>query len=215
VSEAIFANRLMPLSSIDSVNGFGKNRADLAYSQSHLSLLFLIDQYGIDVVNEILASAKKTGSFWLGVNAVLSITPREFEQLARSYITTRYRLVFLIADYPAFWVGIVFLFLVASLVAVIRKRKGMDRMESDENAGDGREASDGLQAPPQSTAAAAASREKEVSGAPLADGFEDEDEEYGEFDEDDDDYILGDGIELEDEEDDEDFRPPEKDDRKT
>jgi len=194
VSEAIFANRLMALSSIDSVNSFGRNRADLAYCQSHLSLLFLIDQYGIDVVAEILSSAKKTGSFWQGVNAVLSITPQEFETLVQSSITTRYRLVFLIADYPAFWVGIVFLFLVASLVTVIRKRKALDSMERQE------QADDALESSPKHSA--------EIPGNGSEDEWLDEDE-YDDEDE----YMLRDGIELEDDDEDDDLRPPEEPDK--
>jgi hypothetical protein len=187
VSKAIFSSRLMPLSSIDSVNSFGRNRADLAYCQSHLSVLFLIDQYGIDVLSEILVSAKKTGNFWQAVNSVLSITPLEFEQLAQSYITTRYRLVFLIADYPAFWVIIVFLFLIAFGVTMVRKRRKLDSMEQEEQQA----------APP-------------LQAEELPDNEQDEDG----IDEDDDDYVLGDGVELEDDDDDEDGEsPPEEEKR--
>jgi Peptidase MA superfamily len=212
VSKAIFSGRLQPLSSIDSVNAFGRNRADLAYCQSHLSVLFLIDQYGIEVLSQILASARKTGSFWQGVNAVLSITPQEFEQAVRAYITSRYRLVFLIADYPTFWVVIVLLFLAASVVAIVRKRRKLDLMERLEQ-----QDATGGQAPgkPGDTGV---SEPKHFSPAPRG-PFADEkpgDGNFGpEVGDDDDDYVLGDGIELEDddEDDDADDWPPEKNDR--
>lgn len=208
VSRAIFTNSLLPLLSIDSVNGFGRSRADLAYCQSHLSVLFLIDQYSIGVLCEILVSARKTSGFWQGVNAVLSITPQEFEQAARAYVTTRYKLVFLISDYPAFWVAIVFLFLVASGVAIVRKRRKLGSMERAEQ----EEAESGLRrgdapapAPPHAEADAEMPAGGDKSGNNVGGGGNYDEYEDVEFDEDDDDGILGDGIELEDDDDD---QPP-------
>jgi hypothetical protein len=215
VSRAIFSGRLQPLSSIDSVNAFGRNRADLAYCQSHLSVLFLIDQYGMDVLREILVSARKTGSFWQGMNAVLSITPQEFDQAVRAYITSRYRLVFLFADYPTFWVAIVLLFLVASAVAIVRKRRKLRLMERLEQQG----AATG-QAPgePDDPGVGELKHFSPAHPEPFA-NKKPADETFGpdvgdnewdgdDYDEDDDDYVLGDGIELEDDDEDEDFRRP-------
>jgi hypothetical protein len=197
VSKAIFTNSLMPLSSIDSVNGFGRTRADLAYCQAHLAVLLLIDQYGMDVIPEILVSARKTGSFWKGVNAVLSLTPSEFEGLARKDVSSRYQLVFVFADYYAFWVGIVFLFLIAFCVAIVRKQRKMRQMELDEKLID--EPAESAFPPPPP--AATVERGASIDMRGIDDVFDDE--EYEDEDEDDDDYVLGDGIELEDEEDDE------------
>lgn len=206
VSRAIFTNSLLPLSSIDSVNGFGRNRADLAYSQGHLAVLFLIDQYGLGVLSEVLISARKTGAFWKGMDAVLSITPQEFEQAARSYITARYKLVFLFADYPTFWVAIVFLFLVASGVAIVRKRRKLGLMEraeqQDTASGSGSGDTDDAPAA-QSSPLPPQDRERQSEGFVDDDDWDENDE-----DGDDDDYVLGDDIELED--DDEDDWPPEE-----
>jgi hypothetical protein len=218
VSKAIFTNSLMPLSSIDSVNGFGRNRADLAYCQSHLSVLFLIDHYGMGVLSDVLIAARKTGSFWNGIYGALSITPVELEQLARASITSRYRFVFLLADYPAFWVAIVFLFLTASFVAVIRKRKSLDLMEraerQDDNHGD---MLDDVDTSPSEPGPGPIDRTRQAEpvvpgqnpGNDADDGWDDD-----EYDEDDDDYILGDGIELEDDEDEDGAPTDENDGRK-
>jgi Peptidase MA superfamily len=192
VSRAIFTNSLLALSSIDSVNAFGRNRADLAYSQSHLAVLFLIDQYGLDVLSDVLISARKTGAFWKGIDAILSLTPQEFELAAREYVTARYKLVFLFADYPAFWVAIVLLFLVASGVAFVRKRKSLDAMERAEQLeadgpGPGETTDGGPIAP---TAPQPPTEQSEESR--LADDNESWDDDG------DDDYVLGDDIELED-----------------
>jgi|GEM_PF-689792 hypothetical protein len=212
VSKAIFTNSLMSLASIDSVNNFGRNRADLAYSQSHLAVLFLIEQYGIEVLSDILYSARKTGSFWQGVHAVLSLTPSEFELLARKDITSRYQLVFVFADYYAFWVVVVFLFLIAFGVTVVRKQKKMALMEREErDEAMGVPVAAAAVEPPRILPAAvapppAASSEPntqpdeqiDVRDETYAGGEEGDDEYYDDEDEDDD-YILADGVELEDE----------------
>jgi hypothetical protein len=221
VSRAIFTGSLLPLSSIDSVNGFGRGRADLAYCESHLSVLFLIDQYGMGVLAEILVHARKTGGFWQGVNAVLNITPQDFEQAMRAYVSTRYKLVFLIADYPAFWALIALLFLVASGVAIVRKRKSLDLMDRAERAEQEMAARDlgaediqkasGVLLPfPRQPPSAGNQTPAENSSDPYGE------DEYGDWEEedvDDDDYILGDGIEMEDDNEDGDLRPPEEEKR--
>ncbi len=132
ISKAIFTGSIVKLSSIDSVNYFGRNKADLAYSQSHAAVLFLIDNYGIEVLPELLNAARKTGSFWQGVYNVLSISPDEFEKLVRASLTSKYSLLFIFTDYYAFWIGIVGLFLIAVIVTVVRKKKQFQIMEQSE-----------------------------------------------------------------------------------
>ena len=132
VSKAIFTSSLMPLASIDSVNAFGRSRADLAYSQAHLSVLFLVDQYGIDVVPEILNAARGTKNFWTGLNATLGISPQEFDAMLMKYLTSKYQFVFVFADTYAYWVAIVALFIVGFIVTGARNRKRAKAMEEEE-----------------------------------------------------------------------------------
>jgi hypothetical protein len=211
VSAAIFTGSLMSLASIDSVNNFGRNRADLAYCQSHLAVLFLIDQYGIDIVPDLLIMARKTGSFWNGVHAVLSLMPPEFEGLYRKDISSRFQLAFVFADYYVFWVAIALLFLVAAGVAIVRKQKKLAQMAREEKEDDDAEQSLAPAEPLQAAPAFCAP----PPVPPFEPGdqpddqiymgeekYPEEDEEEEELeDEDDDDYILADGVELEDEED--------------
>jgi hypothetical protein len=214
VSAAIFTGSLMSLASIDSVNSFGRNRADLAYCQSHLAVLFLIDQFGMEVVPDLLIMARKTGSFWNGIHAALSLSPPEFEGFYRKDISSRYQLAFVFADYYVFWVAIALLFLVAAGVAIVRKQKKLAQMARDEKAEDD-EAEQALAPVELLQAAPAVSAPPPDSPADYGDQpdeqidmgeekYPDEDEEDEDYDEDDDDYILGDGVELEDEEDDDD-----------
>jgi len=132
ISKAVFFNRLMPLSSIDSVNNFSRARADLAYSESHIALLFLVDQYGMDIVSDCLIAARKKHDFWLGVYDVVGLTPREFEELSQKYIASKYKLLFVFTDTYAWWVCIVLLFIAGFIVTVRRNRKRLAAMEEKE-----------------------------------------------------------------------------------
>ena len=148
VSKAIFTSSLMPLASIDSVNTFGRNRADLAYSQAHLSVLFLVDQYGIEVLPEILNAARRTNNFWTGLNVALGISSQEFDAMLMKYLTSRYQFVFIFADTYAYWVAIVALFIVGFIMTGARNRKRAKAMEEEE-----KRESEKLAAPPENTAA--------------------------------------------------------------
>ena len=132
ISTAIFTSRLMPLASIDSVNGFGRGRADIAYSLSHLAVLYLTDNYGREALSEILKAARPTNNFWAGMYAVLGLTPGEFEQSVVKYITSRYSLVFLITDTYAWWLALALLFIAGYIVTRIRNRKRAEEMELQE-----------------------------------------------------------------------------------
>jgi hypothetical protein len=207
VSKAIFTGARMPFASIDSVNNFGRNRADLAYAKSHLAVLFLVDRYGIESIPDILSTAKRTGTFWEGMHNALALSPSDFDYLVNGDISSRYRFAFIFADYSAFWVAIAFLFLVAAGVALVRKRKKLDQMEREEKLEDERSvpAAEVLvpeKEPPElpgQTMFPSISSETMPDGGtnPDKEEYLDDDEYY---DEDDNDYILADGVELEDEE---------------
>jgi hypothetical protein len=132
VSKAIFLGRLMPLTAIDSVNGFKRNRADLAYSQSHLAALFLVEQYGMTVLSDILRGARKSKDFKAGMLDAIGLTMREFEEMVEKYIASRYRFVFFVTDSYMWWALIVLLFIVGFIATTIRNRKRAAAMEEEE-----------------------------------------------------------------------------------
>jgi hypothetical protein len=216
VSAAIFTGSLMSLASIDSVNSFGRNRADLAYCQSHLAVQFLIDQYVMEVLPELLIMARKTGSFWNGVHAALSLAPPELEGLYRKDISSRFQLAFVFADYYVFWVAIALLFLVAAGVAIVRKQKKLAQMAREEKFEDD-EAEQAIETaeppliaptvsvpPPNSPFDPGDEPDAQIDMGEEKFPEEDEEEDEEFDDEEDDDYILADGVELEDEEDEDD-----------
>jgi hypothetical protein len=100
LSKALFSGDLMPLSSIDSVNAFGRFRAELAYCQSRQTVVYLINTYGIEVSAEILNNVRKTGDFWRGVYETVQVSEIELNNFSRSFILAHYnRFVWLLDLY--------------------------------------------------------------------------------------------------------------------
>jgi hypothetical protein len=122
----------MPLTAIDSVNSFIRNRADLAYSQSHLAALFLVEQYGMTVLSDILRGARKSKDFKAGMLDAIGLTMREFEEMVEKYIASRYRFVFFVTDSYMWWALTALLFIVGFVATTIRNRKRAAAMEEEE-----------------------------------------------------------------------------------
>jgi hypothetical protein len=132
VSKAIFLGRLMPLASIDSVNSFKRGKADLAYSQSHLAALYLVDQYGMEVLPKILRAGRRSGNLYAGILEATGLNHREFEQAVVSYIASKYRLVFIVTDSYLWWGLIALLFIAGYIATKRRNRKRAAAMEEAE-----------------------------------------------------------------------------------
>jgi hypothetical protein len=127
LSEAIIRQNILPLAAIDSVNSFGKFRAELAYCQSRQALLSMIYTWGMEGVRGVIDRVRRGSGFWQAVDTVLAITPQEFEQHSRDDLAKRFNFMFFITDTYLVWLGIVILFLVAFVVTKIRnaRRAGM------------------------------------------------------------------------------------------
>ena len=132
VSKAIVTHSLLPLDAIDSVNLFPRVRADLAYAQSHLALAFLVKTYSMGSLVEILQATRSNGNIWAGIDTVIGLSQKEFETLYRSYLTERYRLVFLVADTYLFWLALALFAIVGILLSVLRRRTKLARMMREE-----------------------------------------------------------------------------------
>jgi hypothetical protein len=134
LSHAVLAGRLLPLSSIDSVNLLSPAGAALAYSQSHAAVLFLVDKYGIDVIGLIVEAAAETGHFDKGVMEALGLTPDELALLLANAIRQRYGLAFIFGDLAYVWLMVLAVAVVAFFAVRRRKRKRKAAMEREESA---------------------------------------------------------------------------------
>ncbi|MBN1131085.1 MAG: hypothetical protein JXA71_19000 [Chitinispirillaceae bacterium] len=132
LSRAVITRRLLPLDSIEKVNRFDAYGAALAYSQSHLAVLFIIESWGMDAIPELLAAVRKTGTFDSALTAVFGLTGGEFERLAHDFIADRYRYLFLIGDTWLYWLPAALLVVVGFVMVRIRNRKRQAQMERED-----------------------------------------------------------------------------------
>jgi hypothetical protein len=132
LSRAVFAHRLLPLDSIERVNRFDAYGAALAYSQSHLAVLFIIETWGMDALPELLTAVRKTGTFDAALMAVFGLTPQEFERLVNDAIASRYRYLFLIGDTWLYWLPGALLVVVGFIAVRLRNKKRQAQMEKEE-----------------------------------------------------------------------------------
>lgn len=132
LSRALFAGRLLPLDSIEMVNRFDAYGAALAYSQSHLTLLFIVDSWGMDAIPELLAAVRKTGTFDSAFTQVFGLTHDEFERLAASAIAERYRFLFFAEETWLYWLPGALLVIAGFIAIRLRNKKKLAQMEQEE-----------------------------------------------------------------------------------
>jgi hypothetical protein len=135
ISRALLTHRLLPLDSIERVNRFDAFGASLAYSQSHVTVLFMIETWGIDAIPELFAAIRSTGTFDAAFMTVFGLTLVEFERLVQSDINRRFRYLFLIGDTWLYWLPASCLVVVGFILIRIRNKKKLERMEQEERTG--------------------------------------------------------------------------------
>ena len=133
ISKALITKSLIELSDIDDVLEFHRGKAQLAYQQSYLAVVFLIDQYEMPVVKEILfqiSQGKNSNEAFL---EVIGIDLWDFEDEWIEYVQKKYRWNFLIDFDTYFWIFLVLLFILIFLFIKRRNRKTVQRWEYEES----------------------------------------------------------------------------------
>jgi cbb3-type cytochrome oxidase subunit 3 len=134
LSRALLTRRVLPLDSIDFVNRFDQWKARLGYSQSHAIVLFLIDNYGIDLIPELIKASRKTRRFEDACVQTFGLTTREIEDLFTKEMHKLYPLLMLASDFSLFWLLVLFLSVIAWIVIRTRKNIRRKEMELEESA---------------------------------------------------------------------------------
>jgi hypothetical protein len=145
LSRAIVLHTLVPLDSMEHLNRYSFARAQIAYSQAHFAVQFLLTTYGYDLIPELLAASRKYRRFDAACRSVFGLSEKELDVLLKKEMTRRYRLIFILTDYAFLWIGILLLAVVAFIATRIRNRKKRLAMELEEKtAGDDESEENGL-----------------------------------------------------------------------
>lgn len=132
ISKALITNSIIPLSDIDEVLQFHKEKAQLAYQQSYLAVDYLFRQYRSDAAKQII---HKLGEGIEINQAFIEIIDRdlwEFEDEWYHYIKQKYRWHFLIEIDNYLWVLILALFIFGFIVIRRRNKRTIERWQEEE-----------------------------------------------------------------------------------
>lgn len=131
VGQAIFSHTILSLDSIEKVNFFSREKAQLAYAQSHLAIEFLVRKYGLEGISELLTAVRQNRSFSTAFLKVYGLTMTEFESMYNQALTEKYWILFFASDTYLFWIGITMLFILGYIVTKIRNRKKLANLDDD------------------------------------------------------------------------------------
>lgn len=131
LSKAQLSKQLIPLRQIDLVLNFGQTKAELAYQQAYLAVLYLIEAYGQDAVPLLLSALREHESIDDAFRATLGLTLEQFEQEWQREMQKKYRWSFLIDFETYLWLFIVLLFLLAFAGMLMRRRRIIRQWEDE------------------------------------------------------------------------------------
>lgn len=129
---AVLSGGLIPLSEIDSVLQFPSVKADLAYTESLLAVLYIIRLGGENAIVAMISELSHGAPFDVALFRVTEKTPYEFEGAWQDYVSGRFSLAALLVSPDSLWGYLVLLFLMASVTVRWRNRAKLRRWEDEE-----------------------------------------------------------------------------------
>lgn len=130
---AALRSGLIPLSEIDFVLGFDAARAHLAYTESQLAVLYLIEQGGSGSVAAVVEALSEGASFDVALFRVLGVSPAAFESGFRDYVGSRFGPMALVTSPEAVWVFASALIIVVYAAVRIRNRRRVAAWEEEDD----------------------------------------------------------------------------------
>jgi hypothetical protein len=132
VFAAVIGGGLVPLSEIDGVLGFASSRAQLAYTESLLALVYLIGLGGPDSVRDLVDLVAANVPFDVALHRLTGLTPTAFEAAWSEHVIQRYSLVGMLTSSQMLWFYMAALMLLAVVVVRLRNRSRVRGWEEEE-----------------------------------------------------------------------------------
>lgn len=134
ISKALVTNSIIPLSDIDEVLQFHKDKAQLAYQQSYLAVNYLFQNYGSDAVKQIIQKVGEGYNLNQALIEVIDLDLWEFEEQWCQHIKQKHKWHFLVEFDNYLWVIILALFIFGFVMIRLRNRRTIRRwQEEDDN----------------------------------------------------------------------------------
>ena len=132
ISKALITNSIIPLSDIDDVLTFHTSKAQLAYQESYLAVLFLIEEFGLDGIKRVVTALAEKENEDQALIAAIGIDLWDFETAWIKYLKRKYRWHFLVEFDTYLWLFILLLFLAGFMLMRRRNKKTMQRWEEED-----------------------------------------------------------------------------------
>ncbi|MDP8229415.1 MAG: peptidase MA family metallohydrolase [Candidatus Electryoneaceae bacterium] len=123
LSRAAASDQLIALPRVDQVLSFSAGNANLAYAESLSAVKLFIDRYGWETVRKILSGVRQGQHFENAFETAVGISYETWQIDWLDYARNHYRWWALLEIDRLIWVLIVLLFIVAMIVAYIRRRR--------------------------------------------------------------------------------------------
>ena len=132
VALAVFRDGLIPLRDVDAVLAFGATRAQLAYDQSYLAVLFILSRAGDDAIPDLIAEVAEGTPFPVAIYRLTGLSPEVFESEFAAFVADRFGLGAVVTSGEAIWFYIVVLFLTVWVGVRRRNQRTFDRWEEED-----------------------------------------------------------------------------------
>lgn len=129
---AVLSGGLIPLSDIDAVLKFPSVKADLAYTESLLAVLYVLRLGGENAIVAMIGELSHGAPFDVALFRVTQKTPYEFERSWNDYVSGRFSLAALLVSPDSLWGYLVLLFLLVYVAVKLRNRAKLRRWEDEE-----------------------------------------------------------------------------------
>ena len=133
ISKALITKSIIDLNDIDDVLVFNRDKAQLAYQESYLAVVYLFEQFGKDKVKEIISELGKGHTIDQALLNVIEMDLCDFENEWNQYIKKKYRWRFLVDFDNYLWIMMLALFLLGFLLMRLRNRRTIKRWEEEDN----------------------------------------------------------------------------------
>lgn len=132
VASAQITRSLLPLKKIDDVNSFKEAKANLAYSQSYLVVLYLFKRFGelgfLDLLDAYAGGKQTSDAF----RSALGISFFDFELQYRQFLADNYTIFTILSDTMGFWIALAIVMVIGYLLVRKRKKDALDRWKEEE-----------------------------------------------------------------------------------
>jgi len=139
ISKALITKSIIDLKDIDEVLNFYRDKAQLAYQESYLAVLYLFEQFGKEKVKQIISFMGKGKSLDQAFLETIGMDVVDFEYEWHQHIKKKYRWRFLMDFDSYLWILILALFIFVFIMIRRRNKLTIQQWDQEDNTWQGRD----------------------------------------------------------------------------